>query len=169
MNDTDISDTELDSFYEKVKKDVEASGYHLNPNVEFTKELLKGILTNEKRYGYGSCPCRLAVGDKEIDIDIICPCDYRDPDLNDYDACYCGLYISGDILEGTKEVSAIPERRPTIEEREQSKKGALSGAPSSLQFPVWRCSVCGYLCAREEPPEVCPICKVEKERFGKFI
>jgi len=185
MNDTDISDTELDSFYEKVKKDVEASGYHLNPNVEFTKELLKGILTNEKRYGYGSCPCRLGVGDKEIDLDIICPCDYRDPDLNEYDACYCGLYISGDILEGTKEVSAIPERRPTIEEREQSlkheafgaskpevlnaKKGALSGAPSSLQFPVWRCSVCGYLCAREEPPEVCPICKVEKERFRKFI
>ena len=169
MNDMGISDTELDSFYEKVKKDVEASGYHLNPNVEFTKELLKGILTNEKRYGYGSCPCRLAAGDKEIDIDIICPCDYRDPDLNEHDACYCGLYISGDILEGTKEVSAIPERRPTIEEREQSKKGTLSGAPSSLQFPVWRCSVCGYLCAREDPPEVCPICKVEKERFQKFI
>ena len=169
MNDMDISDAELDSFYEKVKKDVEASGYHLNPNVEFTKELLKGILTNEKRYGYGSCPCRLGTGDKEIDMDIICPCDYRDPDLNEYDACYCGLYISGDILEGTKEVSAIPERRPTIEEREQSKKGTLSGAPSSLQFPVWRCSVCGYLCAREDPPEVCPICKVEKERFQKFI
>ena len=168
-NDTSISNGELNSFYERVKKDVEASGYHLNPNVEFTKELLKGILTNEKRYGYGSCPCRLAVGDKELDIDIICPCDYRDPDLNEYDACYCGLYVSGDILNGTKEVSAIPERRPTIEEREQSKKRTLSGAPSSLQFPVWRCSVCGYLCAREEPPEVCPICKVEKERFRKFI
>ena len=169
MNDSDISDTELDSFYRKVKKDVEASGYNLNPNVEFTKELLKGILTNKKRYGYGSCPCRLAVNNKEIDIDIICPCDYRDPDLNDYDTCYCGLYVSGDILEGTKEVPAIPERRPTLEEREQTKKGTLNGVLSSLQLPVWRCSVCGYLCAREEPPEVCPICKVEKERFRKFI
>lgn len=169
MNDIDISDTELDSFYRKVKKDVEASGYNLNPNVEFTKELLKGILTNEKRYGYGSCPCRLAVNNKEIDIDIICPCDYRDPDLNDYDTCYCGLYVSGDILEGTKEVPAIPERRPTLEEREQTKKGTLNGVLASLQLPVWRCSVCGYLCAREEPPEVCPICKVEKERFRKFI
>ena len=169
MNDIDISDTELDSFYRKVKKDVEASGYNLNPNVEFTKELLKGILTNKKRYGYGSCPCRLAVNNKEIDIDIICPCDYRDPDLNDYDTCYCGLYVSGDILEGTKEVPAIPERRPTLEEREQTKKGTLNGVLASLQLPVWRCSVCGYLCAREEPPEVCPICKVEKERFRKFI
>jgi ferredoxin-thioredoxin reductase catalytic subunit/rubredoxin len=168
-SDVDISDTELDLFYENVKKDVEAHGYHLNPNVEFTKELLKGILTNEKRYGYGSCPCRLAVNNKEIDLDIICPCDYRDPDLNDYDTCYCGLYVSGDILEGTKEVPPIPERRPTLAKREQVKSKTLSGALSSLQLPVWRCSVCGYLCAREEPPEVCPICKVEKERFRKFI
>ena len=49
----DISDSELDSFYENVKKDVEAHAYHLNPDVEFTKDLLKSILINEKRYGYG--------------------------------------------------------------------------------------------------------------------
>lgn len=168
-NDIDISDEELDLFYENVKNDVEAHGYHLNPNVEFTKELLEGILINEKRYGYGACPCRLAVNNKEADLDIICPCDYRDPDLNDYNTCYCGLYVSGDILEGKKELMAIPERRPPLEEREQAKKEALSSALSSLQLPVWRCGVCGYLCAREEPPGVCPICKVEKERFKQFI
>lgn len=169
IKDIDIRNEELDSFYENVKNDVEAHGYHLNPNVEFTKELLEGILINEKRYGYGACPCRLAVNDKEADLDIICPCDYRDPDLNDYNTCYCGLYVSGDILEGKKELTAIPERRPSQKKREQNKKDALIGALSSLQLPVWRCSVCGYLCAREEPPERCPICKVEKERFRKFI
>ncbi len=168
-SDIEISTKELDSFYENVKKDVEAHGYHLNPNVEFTKDLLEGILTNEKRYGYGACPCRLAVNNKEIDLDIICPCNYRDPDLNEYDTCYCGLYVSGDILEGKKELMAIPERRPSLEERTQHKKEVLSSALSSLELPVWRCSVCGYLCAREEPPEVCPICKVEKGRFRKFI
>jgi rubrerythrin len=26
----------------------------------------------------------------------------------------------------------------------------------------------GYLCARENPPEICPICKVKKDRFEKF-
>ena len=168
-NDIDISDEELDSFYQNVKEDVEAHGYNLNPNVEFTKELLKGILTNEKRYGYGACPCRLALNNKEVDLDIICPCDYRDPDLNEYNTCYCGLYVSGDILEGKKELMSIPERRPSPEKREQQKKEALSGVLPSLEFPVWRCSVCGYLCAREEPPGVCPICKVEKERFKKFL
>lgn len=164
----DISHGELEDFYQKVKKDVEAHGYHLNPDVEFTKDLLKNILLNEKRYGYGSCPCRLASGNKEEDIDIICPCDYRDPDLNDYDACYCGLYISVDVLEGKKELEPIPERRPAPKDREQSKS-ELGSIITSLDLPVFRCSVCGYLCAREGPPEICPICKVSKERFKRFI
>jgi ferredoxin-thioredoxin reductase catalytic chain len=42
-------------------------------------------------------------------------------------------------------------------------------SPSSLPLPVWRCKVCGYLCARDSPPEVCPICKAKKERFEKFM
>jgi rubrerythrin len=40
---------------------------------------------------------------------------------------------------------------------------------SNLPLPVWRCKVCGYLCAREGPPEVCPICKAKKERFERFL
>ncbi|MEN4018460.1 MAG: ferredoxin-thioredoxin reductase catalytic domain-containing protein [Methanobacterium sp.] len=164
-----IGNRELDKFYQKVKKDVEASGYHLNPDTEFTKELLNGILINDKRYGYGACPCRLASGNKEEDLDIICPCDYRDPDLNEYSTCYCGLYVSGDILEGKKELMSIPERRPSPPEREQAKKEHVGRTVFSLEFPVFRCIVCGYLCAREEPPEICPICKVSKERFKRFM
>ena len=38
-----------------------------------------------------------------------------------------------------------------------------------LPLPVWRCKVCGYLCARDEPPELCPICKAHKERFERFM
>jgi len=33
---------------------------------------------------------------------------------------------------------------------------------------VWRCRVCGYLCARNQPPQRCPICKATKERFEQF-
>ena len=164
-----ISDDELEKFYQKVKKDIESSGYHLNNDIEFTKYLLKNILLNEQRYGYGSCPCRLSTGNKEEDLDIICPCDYRDPDLNDYDACYCGLYVSGDILEGKKELESIPERRPAPQDREQAKSEKSGSIPASLEFPIFRCNVCGYLCAREEPPEICPICKAGKERFKRFF
>jgi rubrerythrin len=111
----------------------------------------------------------LASGNKEEDLDIICPCDYRDPDLNEYNTCYCGLYVSGNILEGKEELKSIPERRPSPQEREQAKRETASGVLSSLEFPIFRCSVCGYLCAREEPPQVCPICKVSKERFKRLI
>jgi len=39
----------------------------------------------------------------------------------------------------------------------------------TLSHPVWRCRVCGYLCARDEAPGVCPICKAKKERFERFL
>ena len=106
---------------------------------------------------------------KEEDLDIICPCDYRDPDLNEFGACYCGLYISKEILNGEKKLSSIPEIRPGPLERRSLEKSTEKEDLSSLSFPVWRCRVCGYLCAREEPPETCPICNVGKERFERFI
>jgi ferredoxin-thioredoxin reductase catalytic subunit len=161
---------QIDKLYQKLDGEAESGGYHLNPDVEFTKELVKGLLINERRYGYWACPCRLASGIKEEDLDIICPCDYRDPDLNDYDACYCALYVSKDALDGKKKVSSIPERRPTKNERERLKeKTSKRESEASLSYPVWRCRVCGYLCARNQPPEVCPICKAKKERFEKFM
>ncbi len=83
-----IAPEEIDRLYEKLKKEAEAGGYHLNPDAEFTKALVKGLLVNEKRYGYQACPCRLAAGRKEEDLDIICPCDYRDADVVEFDACY---------------------------------------------------------------------------------
>ena len=39
---------------------------------------------------------------------------------------------------------------------------------ASTEIRVWRCKVCGYLCARTSPPETCPICKVSRERFEPF-
>ncbi|MFH1230131.1 MAG: ferredoxin-thioredoxin reductase catalytic domain-containing protein, partial [Planctomycetota bacterium] len=84
-----VSDEIVQDVYIKLKNDAEKFGYYLNPDIEFTKALITGLLINERRYGYWACPCRLASGDKVKDIDIICPCDYRDKDLNEYGACYC--------------------------------------------------------------------------------
>ena len=164
-----VGDEELNQYYMELKKQVESAGYHLNPDVEFTKSLLKSIIFNDKRYGYEACPCRLAVNDKAEDLDVICPCFYRDPDLDEYGACYCGLYVSGEILNGEKKLEPIPERRPSQEDREKLKTNSISGVLSSSSIPIWRCRVCGYLCARGEPPEICHICMAEKERFEHFI
>ncbi len=167
-----VTQEEIDALYERLDREAEAAGYHLNPDVEFTKDLVEGLLVNEKRYGYWACPCRLASGDKQKDLDIICPCDYRDPDLLDWGACYCALYVSEEVLEGEKELEPIPERRPPEGERPQDQE---TRAPSRLgelteddeAMPVWRCRVCGYLCARERPPGRCPICKAKQDRFER--
>ena len=165
----DIKKDDIDKLYNRLKKEAESSGYNLNSDVEHTKELIKGILINEKRYGYWACPCRLASGKKEEDLDIVCPCDYRDADLNEYGSCYCALYISKDILDGKKEVGSIPERRPQEEEKKKLKEKQVGKNTFSLSKPVWRCKVCGYLSARDNPPEICPICKAKKDRFEIFI
>jgi ferredoxin-thioredoxin reductase catalytic chain len=165
----EIDKEEVDRLFKKLDEEAESGGYHLNPDVELTKKLVRGLLINKKRYGYQSCPCRLASGDREKDMDIICPCDYRDPDLDEYGTCYCALYVDQEILEGKKKVRSIPERRykkKKDDTAELSKKP--EGKDSKSGYPVWRCRVCGYLCARNNPPAVCPICKAKRERFERF-
>ena len=109
----------VDQVYENLKKHAESTGYYLNPEVQFTKELIKGLLRNQERYGYWACPCRRASGIRAEDRDIICPCDYRDPDLKEFGACYCALYVSGEISLGEKQAVPVPERRPSKEERKR--------------------------------------------------
>ena len=167
--DTEIPEEEIEKLYLKLKREAEASGYHLNPDMDFTKALIRGLLVNENRYGYWACPCRLASGKKSDDLDIICPCDYRDADLNEYGACYCALYVSQAVLEGRQPVQSIPESRPTRSERKKQASRAVDLNWDKLPLPVWRCKVCGYLCGRDGPPDVCPICKASSDRFERFI
>lgn len=169
MNYIEVSDDDVQELYQRLKTEAEQSGYHLNPDVEFTLELIKGLLKNEKRYRYWACPCRLTSGNKKGDLDIICPCDYRDADLSEYGTCYCALYVTERVLMGKKKVGPIPERRQPMGERKKTKPTSMASGVQKLILPVWRCRVCGYLCAREAPPEVCPICKAKKERFERFI
>ncbi|SMC27038.1 Ferredoxin-thioredoxin reductase, catalytic subunit [Desulfacinum hydrothermale DSM 13146] len=99
--------------YEKLKPIQEAKGYQFNKDLEGTTlPLLEGLLVNKNRYGYMVCPCRLATGDRDKDRDIICPCEYREPDVAEYGSCYCGLYVSADWNAETVPHVYVPERRP---------------------------------------------------------
>ena len=164
----DITPEQIESLYKKLKKEAEDSGYFLNPDGDFARDLVRGLIVNTGRYGYPSCPCRLASGIKQDDTDIICPCDYRDPDLGGYNACYCALYVSEKALKGEAKIKPVPERRPPPGMRRKDLEERVSSRISSSGIPVWRCKVCGYLCAREQPPEICPICKAKKDRFERL-
>lgn len=176
MGMDDIQDEAIEALYRKLASDADQGGYRLNPDAAFTKALVRGLLVNKERYGYMSCPCRLSTGRKEDDLDIICPCDYRDVDLSEFGACYCALYVSEDIYKGLKKVRPVPERREPRAKTADGGSSVMAAGPVaaaatgfSLKYPVWRCKVCGYLCARDEPPGICPVCKVGKERFERFI
>jgi ferredoxin-thioredoxin reductase catalytic chain len=101
-----------EELYEMLNKTQEPKGFYFNKDKEKVVELLGGLIQNKERYGYMSCPCRLATGDKEKDRDIICPCVYRVPDVEAYGSCYCALYVSKEWNDGKIPVEYVPERRP---------------------------------------------------------
>src|SRR5512143_1973384 len=101
-----------ETLYETLKRYAVSQGMELNNDRDFVLDIIDGLLKNEERYGYRSCPCRLATGVKERDEDIICPCRYRDEDVREYGSCYCSLYVSRGWNEGKVPHSIVPERRP---------------------------------------------------------
>jgi ferredoxin-thioredoxin reductase catalytic chain len=103
---------EVEKLYETLKNLQEPKGYFFNADKEKVFELLEGLITNRKRYGYMCCPCRLAANDRQHDKDIICPCIYRVPDVAEYGACYCELYVSQEWNAGKIPHQYVPERRP---------------------------------------------------------
>ncbi len=103
---------EIKQLYEALKKSQEAKNIYFNKDRDLVFELLESLVLNKERYGYMACPCRLACGDREKDKDIICPCEYRQADLDEFGACFCGLYISKALNNSEIETEYIPERRP---------------------------------------------------------
>ena len=103
---------EAEQLYEMLKKMQEPKGYFFSKDKDWVLDILRGLLTNKERYGYMSCPCRLASGDREKDKDIICPCVYRTADVEEYGSCYCNLYVSKEWNEDKIPHVYVPERRP---------------------------------------------------------
>lgn len=180
---------------EQVRKRAEADaktyGYYLVPDADLLQAFLEGLKINEDRYGYPSCPCRLASGNLELDRDIICPCDYRDPDVAEYGACYCRLYVNRTVYE-SKNLPNVPERRPMAKQtrafpagQKESSVDVTTPAKSPTagqgkeekeelvqvtvgEKKLWYCKQCGYVVFREDPPYICPICKAKREMFAEI-
>jgi ferredoxin-thioredoxin reductase catalytic subunit len=171
--------TTLEKVRKRAESDAKTYGYYLTPDKELLQDLLEGLKKNEERYGYPSCPCRLASGKFEFDRDIICPCYYRDPDVEEYGFCFCALYLRKDVYKGKTPIQPIPERRP-MEKQMRAYTGSpetpkktqettkQSEKPPTIEMKLYYCRQCGYVCFREDPPYVCPICKAKKEMFAEL-
>lgn len=166
----------VDAVRQRHELEARSRGYLLHPDPEFLNPLLEGLRTNEERYGYPSCPCRLASGAFELDRDIICPCDYRDPDVEEYGTCYCCFYVDEAAYErGSADPS--PERRPQEKQMralmadgdEERQKAAPDESARATERTLLYCKVCGYVVFREEPPYICPICRAKREMFAEIV
>ncbi len=173
--------TTIEQVKRRAEADARTFGYNLVPDADLLQAFLEGLKANEDRYGYPSCPCRLASGNLETDRDIICPCDYRDPDVAEFGACYCRLYVTKEVYESKKELPSVTERRP-LEKQVRAYQAASMPAETKPTTEVkeelveivvgkkkmWYCKQCGYVVYRDDPPFVCPICKAKKEMFAEI-
>jgi ferredoxin-thioredoxin reductase catalytic chain len=172
----------LEELRRRAESDAKTNGCYLNPDPDFLRDLLEGLKRNEERYGYLACPCRLASGKFQFDRDILCPCDYRDPDVEEFGACYCALYIRKDVFEGRTPLQPVAERRPIekqvrayeapvatpTEKLSETVAVEVGKAPSETKLKLWYCKQCGYVVFRENPPYICPICKAKREMFAEL-
>lgn len=174
-----MSQISIEAVRVRAEADARTNGYYLIPDQELLQLFLEGLKVNEERYGYPTCPCRLASGKFGFDRDIICPCDYRDPDVQEYGACYCRLYVDKKIYE-SKDRPSVPERRPIEKQATAYQSGVNPEVASAAKTPekttkpsdskqrLWYCKQCGYVTYREEPPYICPICKAKRELFAEL-
>ena len=109
----------------------------------------------------------------------MCPCDYRDPDVEEYGTCYCALYVRKDKFEEKSPVRPIPERRPRekqsreyestkVDQTKTNQKVSTTKKIVAIKKRLWYCRQCGYLVFREDPPYVCPICKAKRDLFAEL-
>ena len=95
-----------------IKQVSEKRRWIVHPNDDGTLDLLiDGLQTNFNRIGYFNCPCRDSEEDIKIDRDIVCPCDYAQPDIKEFGRCYCALFFDPKY-DFSKSIEMIPERRP---------------------------------------------------------
>jgi ferredoxin-thioredoxin reductase catalytic chain len=72
----------------------EGKDFMLNPDSEKVDMVADGVLSNEKSFGLRFCPCRLRTGDKQKDLLIVCPCNFKtQKNWEELGECRCELFV----------------------------------------------------------------------------
>jgi ferredoxin-thioredoxin reductase catalytic chain len=82
---------ELEKTWEKF---TEKNDFKLNPDNSFVKQVVEGVLINEKKVGLKLCPCRLRDESRKRDLELICPCNFKIQETwTKKGECWCGLFV----------------------------------------------------------------------------
>jgi len=73
----------------------EGSGaFKLNPDMGRVRMLAHGVLSNEKNHGLRFCPCRMTTGNREEDLKLVCPCNFKaQKTWRERGECWCSLFV----------------------------------------------------------------------------
>ncbi|MBW2967643.1 hypothetical protein KY362_04100 [Candidatus Woesearchaeota archaeon] len=72
----------------------EKNDFALNPDNAHVEQVLKGVLENDGKFGLKLCPCRLRDGTREMDLQLICPCNFKTHETwAKQGRCWCGLFV----------------------------------------------------------------------------
>ena len=75
-------------------KFTENNDFILNTDEDHVNMVINGVLDNEREYGLKLCPCRLRDGTRQRDLELLCPCDFKNQDVWETEGrCWCGLFI----------------------------------------------------------------------------
>lgn len=64
------------------------NGFKVNPDEKISKNIIKGLIMNEKKRGKRYCPCRIGNDPKNI-----CPCAYHKEEIKIDGHCHCNLFV----------------------------------------------------------------------------
>jgi len=83
----------IEKIIEEYEEYAQKNNYRLNPNREVVERIIRGLLENERKYGFRYCPCRRISGNLEEDKPKICPCQFRHEEVEKNGHCLCGLFV----------------------------------------------------------------------------
>ena len=77
---------------------IDRLGYKLSPDEELVDFLFEQEVQIEKDKGSPFCPCQALTGDREHDMQLVCPCIPFHREHYDFmKRCWCGLYVHKDV------------------------------------------------------------------------
>ena len=83
--------------YERV---VDPMGYKFTPDEEMVDFLLEQEVKLEQDHGAPFCPCQLRPGNREEDMQIVCPCiPFHREHFDKMKRCWCGLFVHKDVTD----------------------------------------------------------------------
>ncbi len=78
---------------EIAEKIAKTKGWKVNPDRDAAQGIIDGLNKNKETKGKYYCPCKVVMGDPEVDKNIICPCKDAQKEIDQTGNCHCTLFF----------------------------------------------------------------------------